>query len=193
MSRVGSLLTGVATSLARVVVLLSIDFGKLASSLHQLELVPVALAAILVAANYLMAFLRFVWTLRALGVKMEQRTAAYAFALGNLTGQFLLNIVGQSLTRAVVLQGGGVPMSATVAATYIERGIALLTLGVGAAISAVFLYGSLGFELRNGGAYLVSVILAMSAALGLAGARGLNAGISSEAWRDMRHTAGKLA
>ena len=31
---------------------------------------------------------------------MERRNAAYAFALGNLASQFLLNIIGQSLTRA---------------------------------------------------------------------------------------------
>lgn len=192
MSRVGSTLTGVATAVALVVVLLSIDFGKLATSLHHLRFATIAAAAILLLANYLLAFLRFVWTLRALGVNLEQRTGAYAFALGNLASQFLLNIVGQSLTRAVVLQGSGVPMGTTVAATYIERGIALLTLGPGAAIAAVFLFGSLGFELRDGGAYLVSVLLAMFAVLGLAGLRGLNAGIAPGTWREVCRTTGKL-
>jgi hypothetical protein len=186
------MLTGIATAVALVVVLLSIDFGKLATGLHQLKFATLAVAASLLVVNYVLAFLRFVWTLRALGVRLEPRTGAYAFALGNLASQFLFNIVGQSLTRAVVLEGSGVAMGTTVAATYIERGIALLTLGPGAAIAAVFLYGSLGFDLRDGGAYLLSVLFAMSAVLGLAGLRGLNAGIAPGTWREVRRTTGKL-
>ena len=140
MSRLQSILTGVATAVALALVLVSIDFGKLAPSLHQLRAAPVGLAAVLLALNFLFAFLRFEWTLGALGVTMERRTSVYAFALGNLASQFLLNIIGQSLTRAVVLQTSGVPMSATVAATYLERLIALATIGVGAVIAALLLF-----------------------------------------------------
>src|SRR5262249_20319815 len=105
----------------------------------------------------------------AVGVTLDRRTSAYAFALGNLASQFLLNIIGQSLTRAVVLQASGVPMSATVAATYLERLIALATVGAGAALSALALFGSLGFEPREGGAYFLSVALAIASVLAFAG------------------------
>jgi hypothetical protein len=53
------------------------------------------------------------------------------------------------------LQASGVPMSATVAATYLERLIALTTVGLGASVSALVLFGSFGFELQEGGAYLL--------------------------------------
>jgi len=42
-------------------------------------------------------------------------------------------------------------MSATVAATYIERLIALATVGIGTAVSVLLLFGSFGFELHAGG------------------------------------------
>jgi hypothetical protein len=94
MSRLQSILTGIATAVALVLVAVSIDFGKLASSLHQVTAAPVALAVLLLAGNFVLAFLRFEWTLGALGVSMERRSSAYAFALGNLASQFLLNIIG---------------------------------------------------------------------------------------------------
>jgi len=137
MTRLQSIVTAVATAVALVLVLVSIDFAKLASSFRQLAAGPVALATMLLVGNVLFAYLRFEWTLGALGVTLERRALAYAFALGNLASQFLLNIIGQSLTRAVVLQGSGVAMSATVAATYIERLIALATVGIGALVSAL--------------------------------------------------------
>ena len=128
MSRLQSILTGIATAVALILVVVSIDFGRLASSFEQVTAAPVALAFALLMANFVLAFLRFEWTLGAVSVTMDRRNSAYAFALGNLAIQFLLNIIGQSLTRAVVLQTSGVPMSATVAATYLERLIALATI-----------------------------------------------------------------
>jgi hypothetical protein len=193
MNRLQSILTGVATAVALVLVILSIDFGKLAPSLHQLRATPVVLAAILLAANFLLAFVRFEWTLGALGVTMDRRTSAYAFSLGNLASQFLLNIIGQSLTRAVVLQTSGVPMSATVAATYIERLIVLATVGIGAAVAALLLFGSFGFELHSGGAYLLSVVLGMLVVLAFAGTRGLSSAISRDELRAAVRTTGRLA
>jgi Lysylphosphatidylglycerol synthase TM region/O-Antigen ligase len=192
MTRFRSILTGVATAAAVALVAVSIDFGKLASSFHQLAAAPVVLSGILLLGNFVLAFLRFEWTLGALGVTMDRRTSAYAFALGNLAGQFLLNIIGQSLTRAVVLQSAGVPMSATVAATYLERLIALATVGLGAAASAVILFGSFGFELHDGGAYFLSVALAIALTLGLAGARGFTSALRPDELRNMLRTTGRL-
>src|SRR5215813_14970404 len=193
MTRLQSIVTAVATAVALVLVLVSIDFAKLASSFRQLAAGPVALATMLLVGNVLFAFLRFEWTLGALGVTLERRALAYAFALGNLASQFLLNIIGQSLTRAVVLQGSGVAMSATVAATYIERLIALATVGIGALVSALLLYGSFGFELHNGGAYFLSISLALALTLAGAGLRGLTAAIAPDELRRIARTSVRLA
>jgi Lysylphosphatidylglycerol synthase TM region len=193
MSRLQSILTGIATAVAVVLVVVSIDFTKLAASFHQVTALPVALAALLLVANFLLAYFRFEWTLGAVSVSLDRRTSAYAFALGNLASQFLLNIIGQSLTRAVVLQGSGVPMSATVAATYLERLIAIATIGAGAALSAVVLFGSLGFELQEGGAYLLSIALAVSSVLGVVGLPRFAAAIGRGELLAMLRTAGRLA
>src|SRR5215469_5961183 len=193
MSRVQTIVTALATAAALVLVLVSIDFGKLASSVHRLAATPVALAVALLAANMLFAYLRFEWTLGALGATLQRRAGLYAFALGNLAGQFLLNIIGQSLTRAAVLQGSGVPMSATVAATYIERLIALATVGIGAAVSVLLLFGSFGFELHAGGAYFLSVSLVLRFALAGAGARGFRAAIAPVELARILRTSVRLA
>jgi hypothetical protein len=178
MSRLQTMVTALATAAALILVLVSIDFAKLATIVHQLAAPPVILAVALLAGNMLFAYLRFERTLGALGASLRRRAAIYAFALGNLAGQFLFNIIGQSLTRAAVLQGSGVPMSATVAATYIERLIALATVGIGAAVSVLLLFGSFGFELHAGGAYFLSIALALAVTLAGAGARGLTTAIA---------------
>src|SRR3974390_1548649 len=159
MNRVQTIITALATAVALILVVVSIDFSKVAASVHQLAAAPVALVVALLVGNMVLAYLRFEGTLGALGVVLQRRAAAYAFVLGNLASQFLLNIIGQSLTRAAVLQGSGVPMSATVAATYIERLIALATIGIGDAVSVLLLFGSFGFELPTGGGHFLSIFL----------------------------------
>ena len=192
MSRLQSILTGIATALALVLVVVSIDFNELAASFSKVTALPVMVAVALLIANFVLAFLRFEWTLGAVSVTLDRRTSAYAFALGNLASQFLLNIIGQSLTRAVVLQQSGVPMSATVAATWLERLIALATVGAGAALSALALFGSLGFEAKEGGAYFLSVALALAAVLAVAGVRHFAAAIGRHELAAMLRTAGRL-
>ncbi|HEY2137209.1 MAG TPA: lysylphosphatidylglycerol synthase domain-containing protein [Xanthobacteraceae bacterium] len=193
MSRPQSILTGIATAIALILVFVSVDFGRLLPSLHQLKATPVVLAVALLIANFLLVFLRFEWTLRALGVTMDRRTAAYAFSLGNLASQFLLNIIGQSLTRAVVLKTSGVPMSATVAATYLERLIALSTVGIGAVGAALLLFGSVGFEMHAGGAYFLSLAIGISATLACAGIRGITWAIAPDELRRIGGTTVRLA
>jgi hypothetical protein len=192
MSRLQSILTGIATAVAVALVVASVDFGKLAASFTKVTALPVVLAGVLLIANFVLAFFRFEWTLGAVSVTLDRRTSAYAFALGNLASQFLLNIIGQSLTRAVVLQGSGVPMSATVAATYLERLIALATIGAGAALSALALFGSLGFEAREGGAYFLSVALAVASVLAIAGVRHFAAAVGRGELKAMLRTAERL-
>jgi uncharacterized membrane protein YbhN (UPF0104 family) len=192
MSRLQSLLTGIATAVALALVVVSVDVHKLAASFAEVTALPVVLAVLLLVGNFVLAFFRFEWTLAAVSVTLDRRTSAYAFALGNLASQFLLNIIGQSLTRAVVLQASGVPMSATVAATYLERLIAIATIGAGAAVSALALFGSLGFELQEGGAYLLSIALALISVLGVVGVPRFAAAIGRGELFAMLRTAGRL-
>jgi hypothetical protein len=192
MSRLQSIITGIATALAVALVALSVDFTRLAASLHTLRAVPLVMALVLLIANFVLAFFRFTATLGALDVTLQRRSAAYAFALGNLASQFLLNVIGQSLTRAMVLQGSGVPLSATVAATYLERLLAIATIGLGAVVSALVLFGSFGFEAHEGGAYFVSIAIGTAAVLAAAGLPGLRAAVGAAQIGAMLRTSVRL-
>jgi len=171
MHRLAVAATAVATGAAIVVVLLSVDFGKILPALWQLRPTTLALVVLCMIVNSLLAFVRFDGVLKAFGARIGWRATARAFAFGTLAGQFLLNIIGQSLTRAMILRSAGVPMGLTVVATYVERLIGLGILGVAAIVSAFALFGSIGFELREGGAYFLSLGIGLAATLGIAGVR----------------------
>jgi len=192
MRRLAVAATAVATGAAIIIVLLSVDFAKILPALRQLRPTTVALVASCMVVNTLLAFVRFDGVLKAFGARIGWRATAHAFAFGTLAGQFLLNIIGQSLTRAMVLRAAGVPMSLTVIATYVERLIGLGILGVAAIVSAFALFGSIGFELREGGAYFLSLGIGLAATLGIAGVRAAAAVLKREHLRPMGTTALRL-
>lgn len=180
MHRLAAMVTAVATGIAVVFVLLSVDFGKILTTLHQLRPATIAAATFFLIINLLFAFFRFERTLAAFGAFISWRTAAYAFSLSTLASQFLLNIIGQSLSRAMVLQSAGIPMGLTVIATYVERLIALGILGIFAIIAALVLFGSIGFNLQEGGAYFISLGIGLSLVLGLVAVRAFAAVVTRE-------------
>lgn len=192
MHRLAVAATAVATGAAIVVVLLSVDFGKILPALWQLRPTTLALVVLCMIVNSLLAFVRFDGVLKAFGARIGWRATARAFAFGTLAGQFLLNIIGQSLTRAMILRSAGVPMGLTVVATYVERLIGLGILGVAAIVSAFALFGSIGFELREGGAYFLSLGIGLAATLGIAGVRAAAAVLRREHLRPMGMTALRL-
>lgn len=169
--RLGTVVTAVATAIAIVLVVRYVDFGKLLPTLQQLRPATIAVVTGFLLVNLVFAFFRFEWTLAAFGAPISWRAYAHAFALGTLAGQFLFNVIGQSLTRAMILRSAGVPMSLTVVATYIERVASLGVLGLAAGVAALVLFGSVGFDLHTGGAYFLSLGIGMSITLGISGVR----------------------
>lgn len=192
MRRLATIATGIATGAAILVVAFSIDLSKILPTLQQLHATTIAVATVLLVINFLLAFFRFERTLSALGASINRRVAAYAFSLGTLAGQFLLNIVGQSLTRAMVMQSTGVPMGVTVVATYLERLIGLGTLGAATVVAVFVLFGSVGFELHQGGAYFLSLGIGLSATLGIAGGRAVISAVTPDGLRNIVSTIPRL-
>ena len=183
MHRLAAMVTAVATGIAIIVVLFSIDFGKTLTTFYQLRPATIAAATFFLVINLLFAFFRFERTLAAFGAFISWRAAGYAFSLSTLASQFLLNIIGQSLTRAMVLQSAGIPMGLTVMATYVERLIAhgvLGVLGIFAILAAFILFGSVGFNLQEGGAYFISLGIGLSLVLGLVALRAFAAIVTRE-------------
>ena len=193
MGRLPTIVTGLATAVAVFLVLISIDLSKILPTLRQLHVTTIAAVTILLLVNFVVAFFRFERTLSAFGAQVDRRTAAYAFSYGTLAGQFLLNVVGQSLTRALVMQSVGVPMSITVVATYIERLIALGTLAAITFIAVLSLFDTVGFESHEGGAYLLSLAIGLALTLGVAGVRAAASAITSGGLRKIVSVIPRLA
>jgi Lysylphosphatidylglycerol synthase TM region/O-Antigen ligase len=151
-------------------VLYSVDLARIVTALRRLEPVPVFIAGILMTANLVLAYVRFEWTLRALGAPpIKRRTLVFAFTMGNLASQFLLNVIGQSFTRAAILRNAGLPIGLAVTATYLERLAAAVTLGLAAVAAAFILFGSIHLDLEQGGGYFLNLAIGLPAVVLVAG------------------------
>jgi O-antigen ligase len=192
MRRIAAAVTVVATALAVLFVVLSLDFSRIVPTLRELRPATLLIVTLCLVVNLLFAYFRFERTLAAFGAVIHWRAGAHAFVFGGLAGQLLLNIIGQSLTRAMVLQSAGVPMGLTVVATYVERLIALGVLGVAAVVSALILFGSVGFQVQEGGAYFLSLGIGLAAVLGIAGVRAAASVLTREHLRNASATAIRL-
>jgi len=116
------------------------------------------LAGLLVLLNTFIVFFRFRSILAAFGYKPGWRDALLAFTTGQISNQILLNVVGQSLSRAAALTSAGIPFGVSVVATYWERVMAAGLLFVLSLAGALYLFLNIGIDLKSGGAYLVSLI-----------------------------------
>ena len=164
------LLSVVVTIACIAGVLYSIDLSRIAAALRRLEPLPVLIAGLLMTANLALAYVRFEWTLRALGAPpIERRTLVFAFTMGNLASQFLLNVIGQSFTRAALLRNAGVPVGVAVTATYLERLAAAVTLGLAAVVAAIILFGAIHIDLQQGGGYFLNVAIGLPIVVIVAG------------------------
>jgi hypothetical protein len=87
--------------------------------------------------------------LRAFGFRADWRSLFLAFAAGNIATH-VLNVIGQSLSRAMVLERAGIPFSVSVLATYIERILAAGVLLVFSLAGVWILFSGITIELDNG-------------------------------------------
>ena len=164
------LLSVVVTVACIAGVLYSIDLSRIVTALRRLEPLPVLIAGLLMTANLALAYVRFEWTLRALGAPpIARRTLLFAFTMGNLASQFLLNVIGQSFTRAALLRNAGVPVGIAVTATYLERLAAAVTLGLAAVVAAIILFGAIHIDLQQGGGYFLNVAIGLPIVVIVAG------------------------
>lgn len=132
------------------------------SALAGLKLEAGLVALLLILGNTFFVFLRFRSVLKNFGYRPNWSTSALAFIAGQISNQILLNVVGQSLSRAATLQAAKIPFGVSVVTTYWERVLAAGLLFLFALIAAFFLFLDIGIELRDGSAYLISIIAAIA-------------------------------
>lgn len=161
--------------LVRIALLALVSFGSLAaavylvgtgaimSALGAIRWQGLALAALLLVGNNALAFFRFRSVLGAFGFRPELRPALFAYSVGQVSNQVLLNVIGQSLTRAAALARAGIPPGISVMATYLERLQAAVMLFAFSLIGGWYLLLQIRIDFTLGGAYLASVLGALAA------------------------------
>lgn len=180
------------TIAAIVAIWLLVDFAAVFPVLSEMPPYAIAIAGALITCALILTYFRFAWTLRALGVAADQRSLLTAFVIGTLAGQFILSLVGQSFTRAAVLERRGIPVGATVAATFIERALAAATLTVAAIPAAVLLFGTIELDYEQGGAYFLSLVVTATIVLAFAGGRAARVLVKREHYREALRVAIRL-
>ena len=149
---------GLATAICMALAFHAVDLAAMGKVLGGIELGYATIAVACLLSNAMVALARFHVLLDRFGYSPGWRRLFVAYSIGLFGNQFVFNIVGQSIGRASVLASSGVPFAGTIVATLVERTIAACVLGAAALGAAWLLLPNLGFELRHGGAYLVSLI-----------------------------------
>lgn len=163
-----------------VVAFYVVGIDTVLSALSGIRLNAILLAGLLVLANAGIAFLRFRSVLHSFGYRPTWRQSAFAFTIGQVSNQFLFNIIGQSLSRAAALNSAGVPFSVSVMATYWERLVAAGLLLLLSLAGAFVIFIDVRLDLQGGGAYLVSLtggILLVGTVVGITLVRSRDIGI----------------
>lgn len=128
-------------------------------SIHWLSIVA---AALLILSNSLLSLLRFRSVLRGFGFTPAWRSLFFAHSIGQVSNQILLNVIGQSLSRAAALAADGVPFSVSVIATYWERIQAAAILFLLSLVSLWYLFLNIHFDLVPAGLSLLSLSAALA-------------------------------
>ena len=128
---------------------------------NKLDLISVFLVTILILTCFLAALFRFICLLVIFDHRPRFIEVLLAFSIGQISNQYLLNVVGQSLSRAVILSRAGVPFSTTVMLTYVERILSAGILFIAALCSAWIVFLRIGLDMKSGGEYLVYIIITL--------------------------------
>ena len=145
-----------------------VNLHELAFALGRIPTAALLGAGALVIISNMFAFARSGAVLSILGYRTGWHDLFIAFSSGNISN-LPLNVVGQSLTRAFVLERVGIPSSVTVMATYIERFLAAGLLFFFSLISLWLLFGRIDFDLDRGGGDVIFTIAAMAMVCGVLG------------------------
>ena len=153
-----------ATALCLAVVLRVVDVGEVGTALRGVKPVYAAFAVVLLLCNVLISIVRFRLVLGGFGFHPAWLRLFGAFSVGSIGNQFVLNIIGQSVGRAGALTSSGVPFGATIIATFVERLLAAGVLAAAGAASAWLLLPRFGFDVTQGGAYFIFLVIGVTTA-----------------------------
>lgn len=162
------------------------------SELARLSPSVISLAFLAIIASTAFSALRFRSVLHALGYRPPLRSLIVAFTTGHVSNAFLLNVIGQSVSRAAVLKAAGTPTSVTVAVTIYERVIAAVVLGVFALSAAIAMLSSLDLGIPLEGPYLLWISSGLAVAASASVLTALTSNGPQQLVHGMRGIAGGL-
>jgi O-antigen ligase len=138
-----------------------VELNDIVDTLRQISLSTFMWSAASIVLVHLFALARAGAIISVLGYWPGWRNIFLAFSASNITN-LPLSVVGQSLTRAMVLARVGTPFSVAVLATYIERVLAagiLFLLSLGA---VWYLFGAIKVDLAQGAGEVLATAAGIS-------------------------------
>ena len=163
LERVKSILVTAVSITTFAIALSIVDFSDFWASLGKIPAVAILCAIGAAVANALVSLVRFRTTLDRFGYRAKLGRLSVAFGIGQVSNQFLLNVIGQSLSRAAILASENIPFGATVVSTYWERLIAAGVLLILCLAGAFYLSLQVSIDFQGGGAYLVFTVVSILA------------------------------
>ena len=151
-----------ATAACMALAFQNVDIGAVGAALSGIEPVFAGFVVVLLLCNTLVAMARFRVVLGSLGYFPAWLRLFGAFSVGSIGNQFVLNIIGQSVGRAGVLTSSGVPFGATIIATFVERILAAGVLAAAGVAAAWLLLPRFGFDIAQGGAYFIFLVVGVA-------------------------------
>ena len=164
-------IAGMAVSVALLVcAILSViavsEPDALHSAFSELLLSSALAVIIFLAGGVLLASLRLKLISADLGYSLSFRDAVVALSAGQLAGSVFFQLAGQLIGRGMVLSRRGIPASAGLVISGYERFVALGVSLLLAAGGAIYLFGTLSFDLQAGGQSLIRLALGLTFAIG---------------------------
>jgi hypothetical protein len=140
------------------------DLSKVGQDLGALPPTTVAIVAVALLCNALVAVLRFKTIASDMGNPISWRRAMASVSAGSLAGALFFQLAGQLIARSTIMRRGGVPLANVVVITLYERAVAAVLSGLLAIAGAYFVFGRIYIDPEAGGADLIRLIIGLIAA-----------------------------
>ena len=140
------------------------DLSKVGQDLGALPPTTVAIVAVALLCNALVAVLRFKTIASDMGNPISWRRAMASVSAGSLAGALFFQLAGQLIARSTIMRRGGVPLANVVVITLYERAVAAVLSGLLAIAGAYFVFGRIYIDPEAGGADLIRLVIGLIAA-----------------------------
>jgi uncharacterized membrane protein YbhN (UPF0104 family) len=141
------------------------DLSRIGELLGAIDPITMTLVILLQVVGLMLGGARMTSLLRGLNHRLPLLTSFRIVALSQAAANIFFQIFGQLGSRTLLLDRHGVPASATVLVTLVERVIGLGLLLPTAIVGALYVFGGVSLDLSSGGADLLSLLFGLSVAV----------------------------